>query len=280
MTAGTAALPRIDTLFDAAEGEALPLPPALREAYGELRLPPTGTHVFANFVSTLDGLVSYGIPGAESARFISGGHRGDRFVMGLLRAVADAVVSGAGTLRAEPKVTWTPRQIYPQAADLYAELRRARGLGERTRVAILSGSGEVDPSLPVFRSADVDALLVTSRAGAEHFAAAGGSGVRTRVTGDTPPAMREAIAAVADAFGARLILSEAGPTLFGRMLGERAVDELFLTLAPRLAGRSAQRNGIALVHGTAFDPDRSPAPSLVSIRRSEDFLLLRYRLTR
>ena len=111
--------------------------------------------------------------------------------------------------------------------------------------------------------------------GAERFVAAGGDRERVRVTGDGAPTMRQAIDAVASAFGARLILSEAGPTLFGRMLAERAVDELFLTLAPRLAGRSEGRPGLALVDGTAFEPDTSAAVSLVSVRRSGDVLLLR-----
>ena len=270
-------LPRLERLVDRARGSALPLPPGLRDAYGGDLSFEEGARprVFANFVSTLDGLVSYGLPGLASARHISRGHAGDRFVMGLLRASADAVVSGAGTLRAEPKVIWTPQQIFPQAAELYRELRRARGLPERTRVAIVSASGEIDVSLPVFRSEDVEPIIVTSAAGAERLAGRAGS-VRVVTVGEREPTMRQAIDAVADASGARLILSEAGPKLFGKMLEERVVDELFLTLAPHLAGRSPERRGVGLVDPTAFHPDSAPWAELVSVRRSDDFLLLRY----
>lgn len=272
------ALPRLQTLFDRTSGAAIPLPEALREAYGgDLRFEQgASVHLVANFVSTVDGIVSYGTPGAESARHISRGHAGDRFVMGLLRAAADAVVAGAGTLRVEPKVTFTPRQIFPPAADLYADLRRARGLAERTRVAVLTASGEIDPSHPVLRSADVEPLIVTSDAGAARLAAMGASGPRVIAVGDTTPTMRDAVEAVASTFGARLILSEAGPTLFGQMLRDRVVDELFLTLAPRLAGRSPERRGMALVEGAAFAPEDAPEAELVSARRSDGYLLLRY----
>lgn len=274
----TESLPRLETLFDRSIGTPIPLPGPLREAYGGDLSFPAGerTRVFANFVSTIDGLVSFGLPGLASARHISRGHGGDRFVMGLLRASADAVVSGAGTLRAEGKVTWTPQQIFPAAADLYREVRRSRGLPERTRVAILSASGELDLSLPVFRSPDVEALIVTSVAGAERLAAAGSDGVRVHAVGERAPTMRQAIDAVVEETGARWILSEAGPQLFGKMLAERVVDELFLTLAPQLAGRSDDRRGIGLVDPTTFRPETAPWADLMSVKRSDDYLLLRY----
>jgi riboflavin biosynthesis pyrimidine reductase len=276
------ALPTLETLFDRSDGDAVPLPAALSEAYGgELRFPGGRVpHVFANFVTTLDGLVSYGIAGAESARFISRGHPGDRLVMGILRAVADAVVSGSGTLRAEGRVTWTPQQIFPAAAELYRDVRRARGLPERTRVAILTASGDVDLGSAVFRSPDAEPVVVTSIAGAERLAARGTGALRVRAVGEREPTMREAIDAVAAETGARLILSEAGPSLFGKMLAEDVVDELFLTVAPHLAGRSTKRPGVALVDGTAFAPDRAPWGDLVSAKRSDDFLLLRYAIRR
>lgn len=271
-------LPRLETLYQRAGGKALPLSAALREAYGgELAFPEADRpHVFANFVSTIDGIVSFGVPGAAGARHISRGHTGDRFVMGLLRASADLVISGSGTLRVEKKVTWAPRQIFSDAADLYGELRRARGLPERGRVAILTASGDVDLTAPVFSSPEVEPWVVTSHAGARRIGPA--HGVRVLEVGEHAPTMRDAIHALARETGARLILSEAGPGLFGRMLEEGVVAELFLTLAPQLAGRSPERPGVGLVDPTAFAPDRVPSGELVSVKRSGDHLLLRYAL--
>ncbi len=88
------------TLLDREGGVPLPLPPSLAARYGgPLRFPETGVHVFANFVSTIDGIVSFDIPGQDQAKQVSRGYPGDRFMLGLLRAAADAVIVGAGTLR-------------------------------------------------------------------------------------------------------------------------------------------------------------------------------------
>ena len=56
--------------------------------------------MIGNFVSTLDGIVSFLIPGKEGGGEISGHDEADRFIMGLLRASADAVMVGVGTLHA------------------------------------------------------------------------------------------------------------------------------------------------------------------------------------
>jgi len=278
-----APLPQLQTLVDSVAGRALPLPAALRDAYGgDLAFsfrPGQQARVFANFVTTLDGLVSFGIPSAASARHISRGHPGDRMVMGILRAVSDLVVSGAGTLRAEGKVTWAPQQIFPDGAELFRELRRGMSLPERVRVAILTASGEVDLSAAVFRTPDVEPFILTSIAGAQRLAARRTGDVDVIAVGERPT-VRDSIDRIADAIGARLILSEAGPGLFGRMLEERVVDELFLTVAPQLAGRSSERPGIGLVDPVAFAPDSAPWAHLVSAKRSEDFLLLRYAFQR
>lgn len=278
-----ASLPRLQTLVDSVAGRPLPLPAGLRDAYGgDLAFsfrPGAKAHVFANFVTTLDGLVSFGIPGATSARHISRGHPGDRMVMGILRAAADLVVSGAGTLRTEGKVTWAPQQICPAGAELFRELRRELSLPERTRVAILTASGDVDLSAAVFRSADVEPFILTSIAGAERLTAHGTSDVRVIAVGERPT-VRDAVDRIVETLGARRILSEAGPGLFGRMLEERVVDELFLTVAPQLAGRSTERPGIGLVDPVAFAPDSAPWAQLISAKRSGDFLLLRYAFRR
>src|SRR5215203_5322293 len=78
------------------------LPEELRVLYsGDLQFPAHSdqTYVIGNFVSTLDGVVSFQIPGKSGGGDISGSNAADRFIMGLLRASADAVIVGAGTLR-------------------------------------------------------------------------------------------------------------------------------------------------------------------------------------
>ena len=108
------------------EGEglaaAVEMPEALADLYGG-GLALSEDAVYANFVSSLDGVVSLG-GRRGSGSTISGRDGADRFVMGLLRALADAVLVGAGTLRTEGGQPWSPRWISPAHADAYASLDR------------------------------------------------------------------------------------------------------------------------------------------------------------
>ena len=119
----------ICTLYDQEEKLAEPvLPHDLRTQYGgDLYFPvaPAGRpYVVANFVSTLDGVVSFDISGQAGGAQISGSDDTDRFIMGLLRASADAVLVGAGTVEAVPaKHVWIEEFIYPAAKAAYARYR-------------------------------------------------------------------------------------------------------------------------------------------------------------
>jgi riboflavin biosynthesis pyrimidine reductase len=75
--------------------------------------------------------------------------------------------------------------------------------------------------------------------------------------------------------GFQTILSEGGPQLFGELVSHDRVDELFLTVSPVLEGQSGEAFG--LIRGVDFG--RTPKPSrLLSVRRHEDHLFLRYQL--
>ncbi len=84
--------------------------------------------IAANFVSTLDGVVSYATPEAAGGGEISGFFGPDRFVMSVLRGVADAVLIGAGVMRASPRGTGRAEHIYPPAAASYSEARERLGI--------------------------------------------------------------------------------------------------------------------------------------------------------
>ena len=101
---------------------------------------------------------------ARATTRVPGPHsEADRFVMGLLRACADAVLVGAGTMLASLRTLWTAEHAYPPAAALYGELRRSRGRLPRPTLAVLSGSGSVDPRHPALEQG---ALVLTSERGA------------------------------------------------------------------------------------------------------------------
>jgi hypothetical protein len=75
----------------------------------------------------MDGVVSLNVKGHASGGDISGFSAQDRMVMGLLRAIADVVIIGAGTLGADRQHVWTARAIFPELADDYRRLSKALG---------------------------------------------------------------------------------------------------------------------------------------------------------
>ena len=112
----SAGLAPLKTLFETKRGRALPLPPKLARLYGSLRMPQPRTHphVLSNFVTTLDGVVSLNVKGHASGGDISGFSAQDRMVMGLLRAIADVVIIGAGTLWAPiASMSGQPQPFFP-----------------------------------------------------------------------------------------------------------------------------------------------------------------------
>ena len=275
------ALAPLQDLFDASVGEELPLPRALASLYGPLRMPRQAArpHVVGNFVSTLDGVVSLGIPGKAGGGEISGFDPHDRMAMGVLRAAADAVVIGAGTLRASSADhVWIADYIYPRLADAYRELRAALGKPEPPLNVVVTGGGDIDLERRLFRSGAVPTLIVTTTAGERRL--------RDR---DLPPSVRvKAVAedaplcaqAVLDAVGrtrkSDLVLLEAGPRLMSDFFAERLLDELFLTLAPQVAGRDVGIERPGFVSGKSFAPEHPIWGTLVGLKRGGDHLFLRY----
>jgi riboflavin biosynthesis pyrimidine reductase len=81
-------------------------------------------------------------------------------------------------------------------------------------------------------------------------------------------------------FGVKTLLHEAGPTLFGQFLAADAVDELFLTLSPQIAGRKGDATRPAVVQGVEFAPDSAPWFQMVSVKEEAAYLYLRYRRRR
>lgn len=265
------------TLFDESRGEVLPLPPELAALYGPLRMRvrPDRPHVFTNFVASLDGVVAVDPPRGTGAE-VSGGDAHDRAVMGLVRAVADAVVIGAGNLRAEGDHVWTAARIFPELAPAYAALRAAMGKPPAPLQVVVTGSGDVDLSRAVF-AGEAPSMVVTTRAGAARLAARGRP-VRVVVPGRGEGwiPLRAVLGAAGLGPGA-LVLAETGPTSTARYLEEGAVDELFLTRAPLLLGRGGTPGALGLVEGRLLSGS-ARAAALVSARRRGSFLYLRYAL--
>lgn len=254
------------------------LPAGLDARYGGPLTIPLRTDrptIISNFVSTLDGVVSYDTAEAAGGGEISGFSEPDRFVMGLLRAVADAVLIGARTLRAAPDERWTADFIHPPSSAEFAALRSELGIGTQPTTVVVTATGQIDLAHPGLADPDVPVIVITTSGGAQMLAHTP-SHVDVRDAGDRvrPTDILDALTTE----GFAVVLCEGGPHLFGQLLNARVVDELFLTLAPQLAGRTAAAPRLGLVEGTGFDVASAPWARLVELRRAGDHLFTRYRL--
>ena len=255
----------LEVLHDATAPPSDDLPLALRRIYGG-GLGLDGPRVYANFVSSVDGVVALEM--AHSPGVISQRSRADRFVMGLLRARADAVLIGGGTFRSDPGHAWTPGYIHPEGADDFREMRRMHGQPDDPKLVIVTGRGELDPRERALEGA----LVVTTDPRSRRQLP---SSTEVRVVDEiTAPAL---IGLLRDE-GLGLILSEAGPRLLGELVSAVCLDDLFLTVSPLLAG-SAAPGRKTLSEGMALS-DALATMDLLSVRREQSHLFLRYTLTR
>ena len=229
--------------------------------------------VVANFVESLDGVVA--VPGLPRSHAVLGDEsEADRFVLALVRACADAVLVGSGTLLSSPKGTWRIDRAYPPAAEALAELRARRGRPEQPLVALVTAGGSFDPAHPVL---DAGALVLTTEEAAPRLREAVPSATEVVAVNDGGTVDLAAAVDVLRDRGCAVILSEGGPNLFGKLLASRLVDELFLTVSPVLAGRAATAR-FGLVEGGELLPQTRVAGGLRSVRTHGSHLFLRYGL--
>lgn len=272
----------LETLYEGegTQGTTFPLPPALEALYGPLRFPLSQhrPYLVGNMVSTLDGVVTLNIPGQAGGGPISGFDAHDRAMMGLLRAVADAVIVGAGTLRALPEHRWTAPFIAPAYAEAYQELRTRLGKPAFPLNVIVTARGELSLDLPVFQSGEIPVLLVTTTEGEArlHEQLLPPSVQIAAVPQVEILEARQIVRAVYAACSCQVVLLEGGPRLLGDFFAEHILDELFLTLAPQLAGRDSSAERLGLIEGRRFAPESPLWGTLLSVKRGGSHLFLRY----
>jgi riboflavin biosynthesis pyrimidine reductase len=277
---------RVQTLYERDPAPTGTLSAPLAEMYGGgLAFPQSRAdrpYVIANFVATLDGVVSYESPGRRGGGPISGENEADHAIMGLLRASADAVLFGAKSLSEDSGHVRTPAFIYPPLASAWDELRASREQPSLPLNVVVSGSGAVDLNEPNFHHPGLRVVIATTKAGAARLARRelpdGVTALAVSETAESAVAPGPLLAALRRDYGVRLAVHEGGPSLFTSFLRAGCLDELFLTLAPQLAGRDTDTQRPALVEGYAFSPESAPWNDLISVKRAGEHLFLRYLL--
>jgi riboflavin biosynthesis pyrimidine reductase len=185
--------------------------------------------VALNMISTADGRASIG------GRSGPLGGRADRALFHGLRAVVDAVMAGAGTVRAEGY----RRLVRDEAVR---RRRRERGLAEEPLACIVSGRLALAPAqVPLLAEPAARVAIVTSSEASLPDCPAHVEYVRARRDGALD--LEAALGELRGRFGVRTLLCEGGPRLAAQLCAAGLVDELFLSLAPKLAGGDAPALG-------------------------------------
>lgn len=218
----------------------------------------TGSWVQVNFVSSADGAVavddhSEGLSSPADKRI---------FLLG--RELADVVLVGAGTARAEG-------YRGARTNDARRERRKRRGLAEIPPIAVVTASARIDPDSPLLTDTRIPPIIITTEsAPAERVAGLTDAGAEILVAGEQMVDLTAALAELSRR-GLKRVDCEGGPHLFGELIAEDLVDQLCLTVAPLLAGAGADR--IAVGRATT----ESRRLELASILYEDGFTMLRYR---
>jgi riboflavin biosynthesis pyrimidine reductase len=247
--------------------------------------------VLLNMVCTADGRATLG------GRSGSIGNRADRELFHALRTAVDGVLVGAGTVRAE-------RYRGLVRDEAHRRLRRARGLAEEPLACIVSASLDLAPDIPLLAdpAARIAVLTPSSAGELPGRSALAGESSSSAAAGDPPSStaaagersgegapveyiraardgqldLPAALAEMHTRLGVRTVLCEGGPHLNGQLLAAGLVDELFLSLAPKLAGGEDPRASLRIVCGPELDPLLEL--ELLDVLESDSQLTLRYRV--
>ena len=207
--------------------------------YGDLPVAQGRPAVRLNMIASVDG--------ATTLAGVSGGLGGpaDHALFAVLRSLAEVVLVAAGTVRAE--------RYGPSS----------------TPIAVVSRSLRLDWDAPFFTAQLARPLVVTVAQAPPDQLARAAAVADVIVAGDRDVDLAAALAALGDR-GFQAVLAEGGPTLNGQLAGAGLLDEVCLTLSPRLAGGSAKRilDGLSL---SAVEGLR-----LCSVCEQDEYLFLRY----
>lgn len=194
---------------------------ATHSAY-DLYHPPQRTWLRTNMVLSVDGAIVD--PQGRSGGL---GGPGDRAMFSALRALADAVVVGAGTVRAEGYGPHRPR------AELRAR-RVADGRPESAPIVVVTRSARLDYASALFTRAEQPTVVLTCAGAAPDLHRAAADAGRLLVAGEDEVDLVAGLALLRD-LGLQGLLCEGGPQLNGSLIAAGLVDELCTTVAPLLA---------------------------------------------
>lgn len=225
------------------------------------RAPEDRPYVALNMIATVDGAAT--VEGRTRAL----SDRADRAIFHGLRTQVDCVMVGAGTARIERygRLARDPE---------HRDRRVAEGFEPEPLACIVSGRLDIPADLPLLQEPEARVLVATASERELPSAAASVAYLRSGAQGGAGRiSLRPTLERLGSEHGVRSVLCEGGPTLNRALLAEGLVDELLLSLAPKLRGGAPE---ITIVAGA---PAEEPIElGLETCLESDGTLFLRYRL--
>lgn len=270
------------TLLFADEQPTTPsLPVAYRTIYGsDWVIPAVGArpYVYSNFAQARDGRVSFNEPGIMSGGDVTGANPHDRWLMGLLRARADCVMTGDMTVKIESEHIWSAEYICPSDAPAFTALRQAEGRAPLPLLCIVSQLCDFPQEAACLHQPDLHIVLATTTPGAA-IARDWRCAARLDVLelGADWVDLARLTQILYQEYGVRNLICEGGPRLMGGMLAAGLIDEEFVTWCPTMIGESQGHFRPSYIEGVTFLPTTAPYSRPISLRRAGDFLFLQTR---
>ncbi len=178
--------------------------------------------VRVNMISTLDGATSFG------GRSGPLGGPGDKLLFSVLRSLADVVLVGAGTARAEH---YGPVKLPAEVQ----RMRETRGQRPLPPIAVVTRSLNIDWESSLFRGSEPRPIVITPSTASPEALAAAAQNADVLTAGAGGVDLGAALAALAER-GMHHVLCEGGPQLNTSLAAAGLMDDLCLTLSPKLAG--------------------------------------------
>ena len=194
--------------------------------------------VLINMAMSADGKIA-----PAHRRFVAFGSRRDHANLLALRATADAVMCGARTVDSAP-------MMLDAGGAVYERRRQRAGLAKQNLRVIVSGSGSVDPQAVVFQRGESPViLLASSRAPKSRLAKLKQMADCVKVCGKNSVALGQALGWLRRDWAVKRLLCEGGGELNFELLRLGLVDELHLTVCPRIIG---SRDAPTIADGEGF----------------------------
>ncbi|MBX3002268.1 MAG: RibD family protein [Caldilineaceae bacterium] len=269
-------------LFAMESAQEPSLPSSYRAIYPGDWQPPAvegRPYVYTNFAQSRDGRISFNEPNMRDASHVTKAAPHDRWLMGLLRTRAHAIMVGDTTINLESGHLFSPDFICPFDGDALNDLRHSEGYSAQMLLVILSYKGEINFDEACFQRPDLHRIVIatTTEGAARIKDVRRPAAIDVLDLGERSADLHRLMQILYGDYGVRNLLCEGGARVFAGMLDAGLVDEEFVTWCPTFVGRNEEHPRPSYTEGVAWLPHTAPYSQPLTLHRADDYLYMRTR---